>query len=388
MTDRSRSYTTQMESDSAHSSSPSRASSEASDSDCAQHGGVTYNLKDQLKVLQLIQNDDLTDEKGINALPRRKPKSQRPLATKLAQALFPSLTDLAALIQYEVLVNSARKAVREQARSRLAAEQAPKNNMGGRLLKIQGPWAGQALDPVDLKGPSAIPMPVEVGPAKAFEPIFSFLAGDESFHDAYASAGIHSTRKSGFELTWKNPTLEFDRGIVYEDGRLDLCKKVVGPTHVQNLMNSLETNHHIKQFLLGNNVISTTGAHAISEFIEKYPDRIETWYIAGCHITYHGLSLLVPSMIKSPAITNLWFKRNPLGAKSSKLLAQLVLNMSHLRTLDLETVELGDEGKSSRRYNFKYHIDVLDQVVLMASYKAPILVHCLFEEAVHLRMIY
>jgi Ran GTPase-activating protein (RanGAP) involved in mRNA processing and transport len=109
-------------------------------------------------------------------------------------------------------------------------------------------------------------------------------------------------------------------------------------------MESLENNDHIRHFLLGNNAISTTGAKQIAKFIHKYPDRMETWYLAGCHITRHGLSFLVPQMITSYTISNLWFKRNPFGPNSSGLLADLVLKVTNLRTLDLETTELGDEG--------------------------------------------
>ena len=31
----------------------------------------------------------------------------------------------------------------------------------------------------------------------------------------------------------------FNRGVVYVDGRLDLCKMVVGPTYIAALMDSL-----------------------------------------------------------------------------------------------------------------------------------------------------
>jgi Ran GTPase-activating protein (RanGAP) involved in mRNA processing and transport len=110
------------------------------------------------------------------------------------------------------------------------------------------------------------------------------------------------------------------------------------------VMRSLESNTFITHFLLGNNAISATGAQCIANFIEKHPNRMETWYLAGCHITRHGLSVLAPKMIKSTSITNLWFKRNPFGAESALLLADLVVSTKNLRTLDLETTELGDEG--------------------------------------------
>jgi len=303
------------------------------------HSYRTYSLEDHLFTLQFLQHDDFDDEEAIKALPRRRNKSQRPLALELAKTLFPEMSDVAAIIQYERLTTPAKAIVRQRQKERVDSQLQPRNNVGGKLLKIQGPWPDQEIDPVDLKGPVTIPMPVQVGRTKDFQPIFAFLAQNKTITEGGVVQGT-----PGVEPVWKTPLLEFNRGIIYEDGRLDLCKKVVGPTHIGKLMDSLESNHHIRHFLLGNNAISTTGAKLIAEFLRKYPDRMETWYIAGCHITRHGLSLLVPGMTASSTITNLWLKRNPLGPNSSGLLAELILRTTHLRTLDLETTELGDEG--------------------------------------------
>ena len=319
-------------------------------------------MNEYISTLKAIEKGDFSDEAGIQVLPRRRNKSQRPLAIQLARILWPELTDTVAIIRYESLTSVAKTVVRNKQKARLA----PKSQ--GLLLNIQGPWAGQTLDPVDLKGPTAIPMPVEIGKAEDFAPIFGFLA-HESFED-----GKHSGFKPNFDLLRKNeqytgdvPLLEFPRGIIYEDGRLDLCKKVVGPTHIGKLMESLEANNEIRHFLLGNNAISTTGAKRIAEFIQKYPDRMETWYLAGCHITDHGLSLLVPQMITSSTITNLWFKRNPFGPKSGALLATLVLQTPNLRTLDLETTELGDEGVRQFIESITGHASALRNLYLNAN---------------------
>lgn len=299
---------------------------------------MSYSVEEHLSTLRELEHGNFDDEDAILALPRRQNKSQRPLAVRLSTTLWPELSEIAAIIKYERLTTHSKAIVRQKRADMTRAAQL-KNNIGGKLLKVQGPWAGQEIDPVDLKGPAAIPMPVNIGTAENFRPVFSFLAEDKAIEEANESQGSH-----GIELLWKTPLLEFERGIVYEDGRLDLCKKVVGPTYIGNLMESLESNHRISHFLLGNNAISTTGAKRIAEFLEKYPDRMETWYLAGCHITRHGLSILVPQMIKSTTITNLWFKRNPFGPDSSALLTQLVFQTKNLRTLDLETTELGDAG--------------------------------------------
>jgi hypothetical protein len=300
---------------------------------------TTRTMDEHISTLHSLEQGDFSNEEGIQALPRRRNKSQRPLTIQLAKILYPENTEIAAIIKYDSLTSLAKSVVRDKQQARLAS----KNQV--RTLKVQGPWAGQVIDPVDLKGPDAIPMPVEIGKAEDFAPIFGFLAHG-SFEDASrnGSKPNFQFKKKNEQFTGNVPLLEFPRGIIYEDGRLDLCKKVVGPTHIGKLMESLESNHEICHFLLGNNAISTTGAKRIAEFIQKYPDRMETWYLAGCHITWHGLSLLVPQMITSSTITNLWFKRNPFGPNSSTLLADLVLQTPNLRTLDLETTELGDEG--------------------------------------------
>lgn len=188
------------------------------------HSYRTYSLEDHLSTLQLLQHDDFDDEEAIKALPRRRNKSQRPLALALAKTLFPEVPDIAAIIQYERLTTPAKAIVRQRQKERVDAQLQPRNNLGGKLLKIQGPWPGQEIDPVDLKGPVAIPMPVQVGRTEDFKPIFAFLAQDKTITEDGDVQGTH-----GIELVWKTPLLEFNRGIVYEDGRLDLCKKVVGP---------------------------------------------------------------------------------------------------------------------------------------------------------------
>lgn len=49
-------------------------------------------------------------------------------------------------------------------------------------------------------------------------------------------------------------------------------------------------------------------------------------------------------MIKSTAITNIWLKRNPLGVDAVRDVYKLITETRHLRTLDLDQTELGDEG--------------------------------------------
>ena len=293
---------------SAHSLDSSASSLDDTSCPVSIHACDSYTLAQHLSTLRLLQKGDYSNnDKTILALPRRHNKSQRPLAFRLATAIFPDLSDTAAIIQYERLITPAKAIVRQLQKDQIYAQLQPTNNVGGKMLKVQGPWLGQEVDPLDLKGPAAAPMPVKIGEGKDFAPIFGFMAQGKAFRDGGKPRDVESLGHNGVygvELPHKSPMLEFERGIIYEDGRLDLCKQVVGPTHIGKLMESLEPNHHIRHFLLGNNAISTTGANSIAEFLRKYPDRIETWYLAGCHITRQGLSLLVSQMIKSSSISN------------------------------------------------------------------------------------
>ena len=294
---------------SAHSLGSSSASLDNASIPASIHAYDSYTYTQHLYTLRCLQDGNYTDnDKATLALPRRRNKSQRPLALRLAISIYPELSEIAAIFQYERLVTSAKAIVRQLQKDLIHAQLQPTNNVGGKLLRVQGPWLGQKLDPVDLKGPVAAPMPVRIGEVQDFESIFTFMAQDKAFKDGSNPHGVdfsNNNGKYGVELPQRSPMLEFKRGIIYEDGRLDLCKQVVGPVHIGKLMESLESNHHIHHFLLGNNAISTTGANSIAEFLRKYPNRMETWYLAGCHITRHGLSLLVPELIKSSTVNNI-----------------------------------------------------------------------------------
>jgi hypothetical protein len=114
-----------------------------------------------------------------------------------------------------------------------------------------------------------VPMPVEVAPLPELQPFFDFLREN------------------------KNESLSFMRGTIFNDGRMDLCKQVVAQDWIQNLMDSLVNNQHIKHFLLGNNIVDFTGARAIANFINNpHQSQIETWYLAGNRIDANGIELI------------------------------------------------------------------------------------------------
>lgn len=102
-----------------------------------------YTMEEHLTTLQDIASDYFRNEEAILALPRRKPKTQRPFATTLAQRRYPDKTEVAAIIEYDRQVQHGRTNVRRTQRKRMEESLKPRDNAGGRLLKLQGPWAGQ-----------------------------------------------------------------------------------------------------------------------------------------------------------------------------------------------------------------------------------------------------
>jgi len=89
-------------------------------------------------------------------------------------------------------------------------------------------------------------------------------------------------------------------------------------------MANLEKNTFVRHFLLGNNVIGPLGAREITDFVRKYPNNIETWYLAGNCIDLAAFQRLVLAWTQSTAVTNIWLKRNPLRPKAYDALQWLV----------------------------------------------------------------
>lgn len=212
----------------------------------------------------------------------------------------------------------------------------------------QGPWDPKK-DPVSLFGAPALPMPVQICEREALRPFFNHLASDGSDKPVSCSEsplrGLDgSYPREGSEANYATHMLEFPRGVLYEDGRMDLCKIVLGPHHIGELMDSLRTNTFVKHFLFGNNIIGPHGAKCIAEFIRDFPNHMETWYLAGNCIDAGSFDLIAKQLAHSQSLTNLWLKRNPLGPASVHGLAQLISHHPHLRTLDLDQTGLGDEG--------------------------------------------
>ena len=324
---------------------------------------------DEILALPLMQHriaDDLHD------LPRRK-SSRHPLALAIAALLDPSHEgSLTAVIRYDAdRVHLRGWAALQRKYDRLVATKRNGHTTMGMTggaapgvlspvwstrIMTQGPW-DPSKHHVSTDGPSAIPMPVKVAQEMDLAPFLGHLE----------RGGTHELEghEGGFELDggrgepyYKTKGAEFRKGVVYEDGRMDLCKMVVGPDHIWRLMHSLRGNVFVRHFLLGNNIIGPSGAQAIANFINDFPDRMDTWYLAGNCIDGPSFKILVDALVKSPVVTNIWLKRNPLSPSAAHDVFRLITETENLRTLDLDQTELGDRG-------------VADLFTKLAAYQAP-----------------
>ena len=94
----------------------------------------------------------------------------------------------------------------------------------------------------------------------------------------------------------------------------------------------------------GNNIIGPHGAKCIADFVNQFPNRMDTWYLAGNCIDAPSFRLLVDEWVNSSSVTNVWLKRNPLGPAAADDVFRLITQTPNLRTLDLDQTELGDAG--------------------------------------------
>ena len=194
-------------------------------------------------------------------------------------------------------------------------------------------------------------MPVNVSPIEELQPFFDHLSSNS---------------------TIEVEQMEFQRGVQYNDGRMDLCKQVVGPPHISQLMKSLQNNTHIDHFLLGNNIIGLNGAKAISEFLlGPHVPQIKTWYLAGNDIDAKGAKLLCDALKKDTVCEAFWLKRNPLGSDGAKYIAELLEVNNTIKILDLDNTGILDEGVKHIMYALEKNTG-LKQLYLDANGITPV----------------
>ncbi len=196
------------------------------------------------------------------------------------------------------------------------------HNRGNFCLLKNKPINSTVLEPTAMS--------VEISPYEELEEFFKFLD----------SNGEVIVNDFGTD-----PCMRFNRGAIYQDKRMDLCKQVVGPTWIGQLMKSLKYNDKVEHFLLGNNIIGEAGGHAIRDFLlGPHIPKIKTWYIAGNDINAQAISDIVDGLSSDPDMVSLWLKRNPLKPEGIKHIVRLLSLNQNIKVLDLHNTAVLDEG--------------------------------------------
>mmetsp|Transcript_112652 Transcript_112652/g.258058 ORF Transcript_112652/g.258058 Transcript_112652/m.258058 type:complete len:711 (-) Transcript_112652:77-2209(-) len=145
-------------------------------------------------------------------------------------------------------------------------------------------------------------------------------------------------------------TRRLERGVLFPDGRMDLCKQVVRPRFIE-LCDTLRThpNTGVKHFLMGNNVVFegdptevTQRLDAFTRLVSSDP-HITTWYIAGNGITADLSAPVAEAFAAASQMTALWLKMNPVKTGAVHF-GRLASRHESLRMLDLFNTGLEDAG--------------------------------------------
>lgn len=275
---------------------------------------------------EAIINGTIHIDESINDAPRRRSADpeRATLASLISQLLYPAPNDsLAPLIRYEENIVLLRKLILQQRKHEIEAATIRNSSDGWEVrVRKQGLW-NSVDDPLSLCGAPAVPMPVKISNHDSLEPFFEHLrTGGTQLRTSTARAMEDAVEIN--EPGYDTQTLEFQKGVVYADGRMDLCKMVLGPLNIEDLVTSLKSNTFVKHFLLGNNLIGPHGAKCIADFLQEFPNRMDTWYLAGNCIDSTSFKLLVNQWIRSSAVTNIWLKRNPLGPSAAQDVFRLI----------------------------------------------------------------
>jgi Ran GTPase-activating protein (RanGAP) involved in mRNA processing and transport len=171
-------------------------------------------------------------------------------------------------------------------------------------------------------------MPVDVAPYDELEPFLNNL-------------------KSNVPLPADQESQQFKRGTFFADGRMDLCKQVVGPTWIGALMDSLKSNTQTRHFLLGNNITGLEGGKAIGAFLKgDHAPHIQTWYLAGQDYSAEAIRHIAAGLEEDTDVESLWLKRNPVYAEGAPYLRRLLEHNPRLKILDLHNTGLGLHQKA------------------------------------------
>jgi Ran GTPase-activating protein (RanGAP) involved in mRNA processing and transport len=137
--------------------------------------------------------------------------------------------------------------------------------------------------------------------------------------------------------------VEFPRGTLLPDGRLDLCKQGVGPVQVRRVVQAAVGSPHAVHLLLGTNGLGADGARAVADSLTP-GHRVSTVYLGCNRIDPAGAQALADRLATDTSVRALWLKRNPIGDDGLARLCDALAANATLRTLDLVNTAITVRG--------------------------------------------
>lgn len=243
-------------------------------------------------------------------------EAYRTIGVEIANKIFPELKQEARLVSYRQLVKKLRT-------QRTSQHQTEKMLKKGLTCTIPRNSLGVNYTP-SITEPK--PMPVDITDPNEFSSLLSWM-----------------------EKAQQPPESEtiFVRGALFPDGRMDLCKQVVGPPSIISLCETVKKSGAVKHFLLGNNVAFQDsfkeGADAIADLMRNN-NLIETWYLAGNCIDSDIVTIISEALKDNKKTNALWLKRNPVGPLGAISLNKMLRVNTNLTILDLHNCALFNQG--------------------------------------------
>lgn len=287
-----------------------------------------------LEILEKIQEDEskLSDGQLVSDMALKIPRinsgedKRTGMGRKLARHLFPTTEEnrVTSYIAYGRLLGKLRNAYKSQITDINDENQANNPYQQARMFGNR-PIFEQLLDePLSEAIANPTPMPVEIAPYEELEPFLTDISQGKPANQ---------------------PCQAFIRGAYYDDGRVDMCKQVVGDRYIGDLVDSVRNNSHVEHFLLGNNIVGDQGAEKIASLMENDQiSPIKTYYLAGNCFTAQGASLLANALSTNTQVESLWLKRNPLKVEGVAEIARMLETNQSIKILDLVNVGMLDEG--------------------------------------------
>ena len=140
--------------------------------------------------------------------------------------------------------------------------------------------------------------------------------------------------------------VEFTRGTMLPDGRLDLCKQDLGPDGCFRVTEAIKSNCHVRSLLLGTDGIGDVGANSVADMLREN-ESLQIVYLGCNSISSEGTHALADSLRENQTVKGLWLKRNPIGDEGALAIAELLRSGSGLEVLDLVNTGIGKRGLAS-----------------------------------------